>query len=235
MVYYICMRKDKEIAIDLRKEGKSYNDIERQLHIPKSTLSGWFSGVDWSETVKVDLNKINREFHARRLDGIVRERGQKLKLIYARAQKEAIEEFEFFKTNPLFISALMIYWGEGDKRTKHRVCVSNSEPDMLRLFSLFLEKICGVNKSRIKAWILAYPNVSKVDSLVFWSRKIGIWPSNFTKTIVIQGKSQKRTLPYGVCYVVVSSSYLKVKINVWMDLMAKNVIDFSQKSNAGII
>ena len=118
----------------------------------------------------------------------------------------------------------MLYWGEGDKANKSRCLLSNSDPNMLRLFSLFLEKICGVEKAKIKAWILAYPDIDKIKALEFWSKSTSIWPTNFYKTVVIQGKSKRRTLPFGVCYVTVSSSYLKRKIVKWMALLSRELI-----------
>ena len=36
------MNKLKVKAFKLRKQKKSYNEINRQLGIPKSTLSSWF-------------------------------------------------------------------------------------------------------------------------------------------------------------------------------------------------
>ncbi len=39
------MRKDKEIAIKLRKQGLSYSQIKNKLDIPKSTLSYWLRDI----------------------------------------------------------------------------------------------------------------------------------------------------------------------------------------------
>jgi len=44
--------KDKILAIKMRRQGKTYNEINRLLSIPKSTLSGWFRGVELSLVVK---------------------------------------------------------------------------------------------------------------------------------------------------------------------------------------
>jgi len=39
------MRKEKNAAIQLRKEGKSYSEVSKILCIPKSTLSYWFKDI----------------------------------------------------------------------------------------------------------------------------------------------------------------------------------------------
>ena len=51
------MRDDKHIAIKLRKRGESYNKISQELSISKGTLSNWFSGLGWSETIKKELTR----------------------------------------------------------------------------------------------------------------------------------------------------------------------------------
>lgn len=46
------MRNDKAKVNQLRKQGKTYNEINRLLNIPKSTLSGWFDGLEIPEIIK---------------------------------------------------------------------------------------------------------------------------------------------------------------------------------------
>lgn len=225
------MRKDKNLAFELRKKGKSYNDIERQLHIPKSTLSGWFSNVCWSEDIKKNLVEVSKKFHTERIKNLSRDRGEKLKIIYKRAKEEAENEFKILKNNPFFIASIMLYWGEGDKLNKGRCCLSNSDPDMIRLFALFLGKVCGVEKARIKAWILAYPDINQEEALEYWSNKSLIDKKNFTKTMIIKSRSEGRKLSFGVCNVLVSSSYLKVKILTWIKLLSEELT----KQNASIV
>ena len=225
------MRKDKEIAFEMRRSAKSYNDISKYLNVPKSTLSGWFSSIDWSNDIKNTLNEYALEHHVYHLKNLSKDRGDKLRDIYEEAQKEAEEEFMFLKHNPLFVSMIMYYWGTGDKSHKNRCSLSNSDPNMLRLFTLFLEKVCGVEKAKIKAWILAYPDTDHIKAFEFWSKSVGVWPTNFTKTITVKGKNQKLKLPFGVCYIVVSSSYLKRKMVKWMDLLNKELI----KNYAGMV
>jgi predicted transcriptional regulator len=41
----MARRIDKEMALQLRKEGMSYSQIKDEIGISKSTLSGWLSGL----------------------------------------------------------------------------------------------------------------------------------------------------------------------------------------------
>ena len=49
------MRKDKGSAFEMRRLGKSYQEIQRALNISKSTLSEWFQVLEWSENIKSAL------------------------------------------------------------------------------------------------------------------------------------------------------------------------------------
>src|SRR6185436_9000414 len=103
------MRKDKEIAIQLRKGGKSYSEIHSMLKIPRATLSGWFSKIDWSEVIKKQFASKAREQHTSRLIELNRVRGKHLKDAYAEARTEAVREFFELKYNALFVAGLMLY------------------------------------------------------------------------------------------------------------------------------
>ena len=50
-------RNDKHLAVRLRRLGKGYNFISKELGVPKSTLSDWFSGMTWSKVVKTKLTE----------------------------------------------------------------------------------------------------------------------------------------------------------------------------------
>lgn len=224
MVYFYGMRKDKENALVLRKSGKSFLEIKKELGIPKSTLSGWFNGQGWSKELSVELFEKAKKAHTVRLQELNRVRGQNLKKLYGEAVSEAVEEFELLKYHPLFIAGLMIYWGEGNKVSKSRCWISNTEPLMIKLFLQFLRNICGFKNSRIKAWILIYPDLNEKLCKTFWMGKTGLSAESFNKSILIVGKHKTNRLSFGVCSVGVSSAYLKCKILKWIELLAKDLV-----------
>jgi len=51
--------------------------------------------------------------------------------------------------NDLKTTGIMLYWGEGAK-TGSAVKFANSNPDMIKVFLLFLRKICGVDEMNTK-------------------------------------------------------------------------------------
>jgi len=59
----------------------------------------------------------------------------------------------------------------------------------------------------------------------YWKSEAGLSGIRFIKTQIIEGKHKKHRLSNGVCYLNVSSSYLKRKINVWIKLLADKLLD----------
>lgn len=213
------MRKDKEIAIQLRSAGRSYNEIVAALKIPKSTLSEWFSRENWSVEIRKKLTDAAQLVSVVRMKELDRIRGTHLARIYEEARVEAREEFEQLKYNPLFIAGVMLYWGEGDKVTKHQVRLTNSDAEMSRLFVHFIKKICQVPSAKIRANVLIYPDLDPVACIDHWSEKTTLDKRSFTKCVTIQGRHKTKRLSHGVCIVIVSSTYLKVKVLEWLKLL----------------
>ena len=221
------MRKDKEIAIKMRRSGKSYAEISASLRVPKSTLSGWFADLGWSQELKQKLRKSTQVEHTIRLKELNKLRGANLKQAYEEAREEARAEFEEFKYNPLFIAGIMLYWGEGDKLTNYSTKISNTDPHLIRLYVFFLENVCRIPKEKIRAHVLIYPGLNEETCRLYWASRAHIDLSRFTKCTVIQGKNTARPLAYGVCMVGISSTYFKVKMLEWLKLLPTELMNRS--------
>ena len=209
----------------MRRSGKSYAEIFALLKVPKSTLSGWFATTDWSREVKQNLNKSAQADHTIRLRELNKLRGANLKQAYEEARREAREEFEELKYNPLFIAGVMLYWGEGDKLTNYSTKITNTDPHLIRLYVFFLEKACKVPKEKIRAHVLIYPDLDEEKCRLYWASRAHIDLSRFTKCTVIHGEKTTRPLAYGVCMIGISSTYFKVKMLEWMRLLPTELMN----------
>lgn len=218
------MRKDKSIAVKLRKEGKSYRQIRDELKIPLSTLSDWLSNIDWSKKIAEELTKNVQVQHTARIKALNTVRGMHLQRAYEEATREAGDEFERLKYHPLFIAGIMLYWGEGDRRSANIVRLTNTDPKMILLFKNFLLDICGVRSEKIKCYLTIYPDIEEKSNRLYWSENVGLPTTQFTKSILIQGKHKTRRLEHGVCTILVSSSYLKKKLLAWLELLPNELI-----------
>lgn len=219
------MRKDKEEVLRLRKCGKSYNEICEIAKIPKSTLSAWLGSHDWSKNITKSLNDKHKGKNTVRIQYLNTVRKKHLECAYEEAKKEAREEFTGLRYHPLFIAGLMLYWGEGDKTTKHNVTLANTDPAMIRLFVNFLMHVCQIEKKKIRLHLLLYPDLDADKCKDYWKNQSGLEYGNFIKSTTIKGRHKTKRLPYGVCNVTVTSSYLKKKMYLWLDLMPKALLD----------
>lgn len=218
------MRKDKQRAIKLRKDGKSYNQIRKLLNIPRSTLSGWLSKEGWSEEIREKLTRAANKRSARKIHSLNKTRGRRLSEEYERARREACEELEDLKYDPLFIAGVMLYWGEGAKDPKQGVKFTNSDPKMIAFYLQFLTRSCGIPIEKIKAYLLLYPQINEKTARAYWSKVGGIPWNNFTRSIVIRGRHATRRLGWGVCTLTVSSNYFKRQMLEWMRLLPTELL-----------
>jgi transcriptional regulator with XRE-family HTH domain len=216
-------RKQEKIEVfELRKKGKSYKEISELLGVSKSTLSGWFKDINWSQEIKEQLIEKSKETSSKRLFNLNYLRQKKWNAHYMVAEKEALQEFQKLKKDKLFITGISLYWGEGDKTFKNGIVrISNTDAKMLSIFNDFLQKIGKVSIGKIKAGILLYPDLDSDECLKFWSESIKISKERFFKSTIIQGKHKTRRLGNGVCIVSVNDKYLKMKVLTWLGLFIK--------------
>lgn len=229
------MRTDKDKAFALRRSGKSYSEIQWKLGVPKSTLSDWLRDVEWSEGLKKHLAKDAVEKGRITLRKLDRVRGVYLARVYAEAREEAKREFEHFKFYPLFIAGMAVYWGEGDKLTKHIIRIANTDPGMIRVFLKFLVDVCGIARDRIRASLLLYPDLDDLECKKFWIKATNLHEGNFNKSVVIRGRHKTRRLQYGVCNITISSAYLKEKMMIWLSLLPRALCASRSKLFAGVV
>ena len=213
------MRKDKEKAYILRRQGNSYKKIRTELGIPISTLADWFKNADWSTEIKNRLTAEESFSSPKKLELLILANRKRWKLLHEQYRREAIKEFSRLKTDPLFLAGIMLYWGEGEKQSKSsQVRLANSEPGMIKTFYLFLTKALKIESEKIFAWLLLYPDLVDPVQKNFWSKATGLPPDRFKKSIYIRGRHPTKRLSYGVCTVVVSSRALKERMLMWLEL-----------------
>lgn len=213
------MRQDKIRAFEMRRQGKSYLEIASRLEIPKSTLSGWFKGETWSSELKTKLTEGKRPYVLKQLKLMAEANKKKWALWRQAHQEEAVREFAKLKNNPLFLAGVMLYWGEGDKQVKNgKLRISNSDPEMLRLYYKFLVEVLKISQDKISARLIIYPDLVDSVSKNLWSRITGIPKSQFKKSTTIRGRHPSKRNSFGVCDICVLSRGLKEKMLKWIEL-----------------
>ncbi len=218
------MRNDKHLAIALRKKGESYAKISKELHVAKSTLSEWFSGMGWSAHIKKELTEKASYAAKRRFRLLVKKRTRQWEKWREGFRKEARDEFLSLVKNPLFVAGINLYWGEGDgKMANGRVQLANVDPRMIKLFAGFIRKVLKVPEDKIRAWIILYPDLSEKECKQYWSKTTGIAPDHFLKTQFIKGRHPTKKIEHGICELLVYSRGLKEKIFTWISLFCEEM------------
>lgn len=217
------MRTDKQRAFSLRKQGKSYKEIRRDLGMSISTLSNWFKDVEFFKEIKLSIAEQAKIKSTAHLQVLNKARGDLLKTYYIQADVEAKKELLENICNPLFISAVVAYWGEGDKSTGSSVRLANTDPQMIKLFLEFLVSFCLVPKDKIRGALYIYEDLDDITCRQYWTKMTGL--EHFHKTMVLPSRHKTKKLPYGTCTILVSSTYLKKKLLTWIDHLPKMVLN----------
>jgi hypothetical protein len=213
------MRKDKVRAYKLRREGKSYKQINRLLGIPLGTLGGWFKDEDWSQEIRNRLGKEQSLSSPKKLKAIIKANKKRWSDLHQKYRAESEKQFETLKNDPLFLAGVMLYWGEGEKDPRYsRIKLSNSDPLLIQVFYDFLCNSIKIPKDNVYAYLVLYPDLSDAMQKNFWSRATGIPLTQFKNTIYLKGLKSSKRRSYGVCNIIVNSREQKEKIMTWIDL-----------------
>ena len=156
--------KYKSHAIELRKQGLSYNEICRRIPVSKSSLSLWLKSVPLAEEHRARLYTKKVEILARGAQSQKERRKREVDAILTSAKTEITTPISFDAFR-LFGAAL--YWAEGRKSNGFEI--TNSDPNMIAFMIVWFEKVFGVSAIALKANLNIYPQQNELDVKRFWS------------------------------------------------------------------
>ena len=205
----------------MRKQGKTYNEINRLLGIPKSTLSGWFEGLKIPLIIKRQLLTNNQRKWAESITNYNKKRALDVLNRNNEIQQRISKEIGRLTKRELMLIGTALYWAEGDKKARWRCKFCNSDPGMIKIIMKFFRNVCKVPESKFRAYVQIYPNITEQKAKVFWSKISGIPLGQFDKTLTSISKSGKfkrspNTLPYGTFSVRISNVNLTNRIKGWI-------------------
>jgi len=207
----------------MRSYGKSYKEIKAELGVPKSTLSGWFKNYSWSRDLAKNLSNAASEQNLAKIQHLNKVRRAHLARLYEESKVEAGKEFLVLRNFPLFIAGILLYWGAGDKSSRNHIRVSSRDPEIVKLFFLFIKSFVTIKEESIKISLLLYECVEEAACKEYWMKITGLSSANFYKTAIIKRKRSAR-VPYGICTIGFSSTYFKHKLLKWLTLMPEYLI-----------
>lgn len=170
---------EKKKAIELRKQGLSYNEILNNVSVAKSTLSLWLRDVGLAKRQKQRLTEKRR---IAQLKGSQVKRQQRLDRSKDIKYK-ALNEIGKITQRELKLLGSALYWAEGARQKEtnvsERVAFSNSDPYMIMLFLQWLKKICQVNNTDIKLDLFIHESGDLAKAKKFWGNSLRIKPDKF--------------------------------------------------------
>jgi transposase-like protein len=188
-----------------REEGRSVKEIAKTLGVARSTVSLWVRDIELTTEQHAALLARNPAYNRqRRGQAVVRERGRLRRRTYQLAGRRRVRSGE-----PLFVAGCMLYWGEGDK-ARGSVGLSNSDPEVIRLFGRFLRECFQVpdEQMRVSCYLFT-DHLSKQSEIEqFWLDVLELPRTSLRKSVVnnysrSSQRKRKRRLPYGTCKLVV--------------------------------
>lgn len=112
----------------------------------------------------------------------------------------------------------------GENRYNYAIEITNSKPQIIATFCLFLKKVMKIDWNRVKGQLFVYPDHNQKKLVKFWSKVSTIPVSHFQKVILLQQKGSKyKPNPLGTFKVRYSSKedFLKLQCiieQVWKDV-----------------
>ncbi len=192
--------KERERAIELRKQGWSLNELSKELKVSKSSVSLWVNSLVLSEEANHILRKkfTNGQIAAQEAhrkitkvkEGVADEFSKKL-----------LSTFKPEKVNLLLLCS-MIYLCEGNKAIRYATSFTNSDPLLLATFLKLFRASFSLDEGKFRACIHLHPYHNKAKQLEFWSRKLSIPKSQFIKPFIKKTKGVFRKEGYEGCVCV---------------------------------
>lgn len=197
----MARKEDKQKAIGLRKEGKSYSEIKSVLGVNKSTLSGWLKDMPLSEEKIAEL----RDNNPRRIENFRKTMAVKKEARLVASCAKASKDIGILSRRDMFIAGLFLYWGEGSKRDKGGISFTNTNPDMIKYFINWLE-LMGFGREKLKVNLHLYSDMGVEESVKYWSRELKINKSQFRRPYIKGTLSRdiryKSGFGHGTCSVI---------------------------------
>lgn len=206
---------DRQKAINLRKHGKTYSQIKKELGISKSTLSDWLSKYPLTQK-QLEFLQQNRKY-SRQLaieKTIIvkrKKREERIKSIY----DEQKQYWVSLSKKELELAGIFLYWGEGNKRLDGPVFLNNTDPKVMKFTLYWFKNGLNIPQEKIKVDLHLYNDMNIKEELVFWSKTLDIPLSQFRKPYIKSStrvKIDHKGFGHGTCGLVVNDVRLKEKL-----------------------
>lgn len=208
MIQYLEKYK-QNIAIEMRKRGFSYSEIENRIHIPKSTLSYWLKSI---KLTPKQIKKLNDKRLETAKANALKKVFKTSKLI-EEIKKSSSQEIKGISKKELWLMGLTLYWKNGNiNDLKKGVHFSSSDPHMIKLFLKWLKEVGKIQDDEISFDIfINKTNKKSIEKFtVSWSKITGFSKHHFRNVYYQKSGGFLRVK-------VVQSSMLARQMSGWIE------------------
>ncbi|GAA2456146.1 hypothetical protein [Streptomyces macrosporus] len=167
----------RERARELRRAGRTYDEITAELGVSKSSVSLWVRDLPKPPTPPERLHRMREARWAphRREQAVMRRRTKQV----------AADEIGRMSDRELFLVGVGLYWAEGSKSKPHRlreeVVFVNSDPGMIQVYLSWLS-LLGVEKERLRFRVMIHESADVGAAERFWADLVGVEVSALDRT-----------------------------------------------------
>jgi len=212
----IAKTAEKLKAIELRKKGFSYSEIQKQVNVSQLSLSLWLGNI------KLSNEQIGRLFKkgdkARKLGSRTLKKQRLVKTTEIIQKSSA--EIKTLSSNDLMLIGITLYWAEGSKQKEHdpskQVIFSNSDPKMIQIYLKWLKECLKISSDRIVFEIYIHETHKKsIKELSgYWSKVTRFPISKFNRVYYKKNKVHSFRKNRGINY----SGVLRISVTKSTDL-----------------
>lgn len=166
----------KSKAIQLRKRGYSIRTIEKQLKVPRSTLSGWFRNIELTKKQKEKLfSDWQNALVKARERAVVWHNTQKRERLAEAAQqaRKILKNINMRDRNVIELALAMLYLGEGFKKTDV-TGMGNTNPLILKTFVTLIKKCYGAKNDQLQCQLHLRADQNEKEIRNYWSSELNL-------------------------------------------------------------
>ena len=198
----------REKARELRAErGMTIDELAERLAVPRTTAYYWVRDLPIGQTEARTLaarraGEVTKEIHRRRRQS---------------AYDLGLREWQLLLAEPTFRDFVCMYVGEGYKRARNVVSICNSDPAVVRLGAIWIRRLAA------NPVVYSFQHHADQDPQhlrEYWAGVVEVDPA----AIKFQRKSNSGRLAgrvwrseYGVLQVRTPDTYLRSRLQAWMD------------------
>ncbi|SEE90962.1 hypothetical protein SAMN05428954_4467 [Streptomyces sp. 2112.3] len=170
----------RERARELRKEGRTYDEIQVELGCSKSSISLWVRDLPKPPPrTPEEASAIAR----RGWEATLKRREEERQ----RTKADATQEIGALSDRELFIAGVALYWAEGTKDKPHArregVTFVNSDPNVIQLYLAWLS-LLGVEAERIGYRVMIHRTADVAGAEHYWADLVGVDVAALQKTTI---------------------------------------------------